>query len=102
MRTASDLDVALDPLGFLGCVVASLPALVCRAHGLAVQNRGGGFLTLTCLYAHRIAQQVVNGLPITLFGPKSEVMVNGLPGAKVPRQTVYHYFRLWTKQGYWE
>src|ERR1043166_2081998 len=86
-----DQDMTLNPLGFLGCIVASLPSLVSRADRLTVQSGRRGLHA----FAHRLTPQIVDNLPASLLGPLPKVIVNSLPRAKVsgkqpPRATRAH------------
>src|SRR5439155_21698154 len=79
-------DVTLNPLGFLGRIVASLTSLVGGPYRLAVEDSSGGLGALPSRFADRLAQPIVDDFPATLLSPEPEIMVNGLPRAKVSGQ----------------
>src|ERR1044071_54938 len=79
-------EMAFDPLGFLGRIVAPLPRLIGRTDRLAIQDGRRGLRAFPDGVAHGLTQQIVDDLPAALLGPKPEVMVNRLPRAKVTGQ----------------
>src|ERR1035437_240557 len=76
-------DRALDPLGFLGGIVASLPGLVRRSDGLAVQDSGRRLDPFASLHSNLTAQEIVNQWPAAQAPPIAEIPINGLPRAKI-------------------
>src|SRR5439155_23872584 len=80
------LDMTFDPLGFLGCIVASLASLIGGAYGLTVQDSSRGLRAFPGGFADGLAQQIVDNFPAALLSPEPEIMVNRLPRAKVSGQ----------------
>src|SRR6266581_6544534 len=78
--------MTFDPLGFLGCIVASLASLIGGAYGLTVQDSSRGLRAFPGGFADGLAQQIVDNFPAALLSPEPEIMVNRLPRAKVSGQ----------------